>query len=244
MKHEKNEVAKVNDNLPAVAGISAEDYARMVAENMSDVSDGVSLPVYKPMKDLPAFNVGDDETVKKFVGNILAYRFTQTLWPPKGAEDKKPLCSSNDGQHGSNPAYGVECLKCKHFGFNIVNDPILKENKDAYCKAGIALIVLLEGSPLPIMVRYPSTSRKTFKAYLAKLTQSNVPRLLARTEFSLTTEPNKFGSNSVGAFKMLGITSDAETVSKLVNGESEVKKMFNKAIDKATNDEIAAEDVV
>lgn len=153
------------------------------------------------------------EYVTSFTGVVINAAFTNAHWEHGFGEagaSKEPLCVSRDGLTGYD-AGGVE-RSCRACPWNRMGSR--DGGRGKACRNMAELLVMVEGEPLPVLLRVPTMSLANWSMYVARTLS---PRGLApwqvATRFSLTKATNAAGIEySQVCFQCAGRVDDAEVL--------------------------------
>lgn len=102
-----------------------------------------------------------------------------------------PLCSSMDGKIGVNAQTGEAC-GCLDCPYNEYGSSAKGPGKA--CKNMIRVYMIVEGSPIPLLISLPPTSMKNWQAYrISTLAAKGLKPCDVVTELTLTSATNKAG---------------------------------------------------
>ena len=135
------------------------------------------------------------------------------------AQGEPPICSSQDGKYDTNHKTGTVNL-CEDCMFNEYGSS--KKGAGKACKNMIRLYILVEGSPIPLVLCLPPTSINGWQNYrLASLAPKAMKPIEVLTEFTLSPQTSKSGIKySVVKPKLLGKldAATAETMRYFAKG--------------------------
>lgn len=135
---------------------------------------------------------GEMPPVNSFEGVILDAHFINAYWPHGYGEggDKAPACMSTDGISGYDQD-GMEYV-CKTCARNRMGSK--DGGRGKACRNMVQLMVLIEGEPLPVVLRVPTMSVQNYVRYVAGvLTPRNFKPNEVSTKFSLLKATNSNG---------------------------------------------------
>lgn len=151
-------------------------------------------------------NDDTDTTVQKLVGVVIHSQKCSARFD-EDTRGLPPVCASPDGVIGIEGEVEHVCADCPFNRFGTA-----KKGKGKACKNMIRLYMMVEGSPIPIVVSLPPTSIEGWRNYrLGVLGPRQLKPYEVVTELSLTTETNRAGDRySVVRPRLIGRLSDAD----------------------------------
>lgn len=152
----------------------------------------------------------DSDTSTTTLTGVIIHNHACNAWfDEESTGNAPPICSSMDGVTGLNTASG-ECCSCADCPQNEYGSSLKGSGKA--CKNMHRLYLLVEGSPVPMILTLPPTSQKNFKNYrLGTLAVNRLKPHEVVTEMTLSPQVSKSNQKySVVKFKMLGKLPDAE----------------------------------
>lgn len=173
-----NVAKEIAEAYPAIGKV--EEIAELAAEVFGNTSEGLGIGdltrIKVPSGDSIAFTVGE-EPQKVVKGVIILMQNRMNYWekPMEEGGQSAPDCFSRDGKTG-NGWYGKDG---KFAGLNPTGlcseCPMSKWIEDSEgnrtpspCKPQVALLLMMEGKPFPVMVTVPRTSMKALRDYWKK----------------------------------------------------------------------------
>lgn len=202
-----NVPVEIAERYPAVgqveelAELSAEVFGNSGGESLG-IADLTRIKV--PSGDSVAFSIGEDPA-KTFTGVIILMQNRMNYWeksPEESGGMQAPDCFSRDGKTG-NGWYGKggkfaaqnpsgKCESCPMAQWLDNADGI---RSPSACKPQVAVLVMMEGKPFPVMLTVPRTSMKALKDYWKR--ELFVGKMLSyagvETEFRLEKDKNAGG---------------------------------------------------
>ena len=164
-----------------------------------------------PSGGAKAFEIvtGNDDTdtsVQKLVGVVIHSQKCNARFD-EDTRGLPPVCASSDGVIGLEGDVEHVCADCPFNRFKTA-----KKGTGKACKNMIRLYMMVEGSPIPIVVSLPPTSIEGWRNYrLGVLGPRQLKPYEVVTELSLTAETNRAGDRySVVRPKLIGRLSDAD----------------------------------
>lgn len=151
-------------------------------------------------------NDDTDTTVQKLVGVVIHSQKCNARFD-EDTRGLPPVCASSDGVIGIEGDVEHVCADCPFNRFKTA-----KKGTGKACKNMIRLYMMVEGSPIPIVVSLPPTSIEGWRNYrLGVLGPRQLKPYEVVTELSLTAETNRAGDRySVVRPKLIGRLSDAD----------------------------------
>lgn len=151
-------------------------------------------------------NDDTDTTVQKLVGVVIHSQKCNARFD-EDTRGLPPVCASSDGVIGLEGDVEHVCADCPFNRFKTA-----KKGTGKACKNMIRLYMMVEGSPIPIVVSLPPTSIEGWRNYrLGVLGPRQLKPYEVVTELSLTAETNRAGDRySVVRPKLIGRLSDAD----------------------------------
>lgn len=204
---EVNVPAVIAERYPAVGQV--EELAELTAEVFGNSGgEGLGIAdltrVKVPSGDSNAFAIGDD-AAKTFSGVIVLMQNRMNYWeksPEESGGMSAPDCFSRDGKTGQgwygkggkfakdNPS--GQCQTCPMAQWTEDSEGNRIPSK---CKPQVALLVMMEGKPFPVMFTVPRTSMKALKEYWKRSLFVDKMLSFAQvvTKFSLKKDKNAGG---------------------------------------------------
>lgn len=157
--------------------------------------------------DILTGNEDMDTSTPSLVGVVIHTQKCNAYFDEDNVGNTPPICSSEDSVCGTIRESG-EIRYCNECPLNKFNSSAKGSGKA--CKNMIRLYVLIEGSPVPIMLTLPPTSIRAWQSYRTSVLAMNRLRPEeAVTEFTLGTATNASGVKySVVKPKLLGRLSE------------------------------------
>lgn len=151
-------------------------------------------------------NDDTDTTVQKLVGVVIHSQKCSARFD-EDTRGLPPVCASSDGVIGLEGDVEHVCADCPFNRFGTA-----KKGGGKACKNMIRLYMMVEGSPIPIVVSLPPTSIEGWRNYrLGVLGPRQLKPYEVVTELSLTAETNRAGDRySVVRPRLIGRLSDAD----------------------------------
>lgn len=151
-------------------------------------------------------NDDTDTSVQKLVGVVIHSQKCNARFD-EDTRGLPPVCASSDGVIGLEGEVEHVCADCPFNRFKTA-----KKGTGKACKNMIRLYMMVEGSPIPIVVSLPPTSIEGWRNYrLGVLGPRQLKPYEVVTELSLTAETNRAGDRySVVRPKLIGRLSDAD----------------------------------
>lgn len=151
-------------------------------------------------------NDDTDTSVQKLVGVVIHSQKCNARFD-EDTRGLPPVCASSDGVIGLEGDVEHVCADCPFNRFKTA-----KKGTGKACKNMIRLYMMVEGSPIPIVVSLPPTSIEGWRNYrLGVLGPRQLKPYEVVTELSLTAETNRAGDRySVVRPKLIGRLSDAD----------------------------------
>lgn len=151
-------------------------------------------------------NDDTDTTVQKLVGVVIHSQKCNARFD-EDTRGLPPVCASSDGVIGLEGDVEHVCADCPFNRFKTA-----KKGGGKACKNMIRLYMMVEGSPIPIVLSLPPTSIEGWRNYrLGVLGPRQLKPYEVVTELSLTAETNRAGDRySVVRPKLIGRLSDAD----------------------------------
>ncbi len=107
--------------------------------------------------------ISGDEVEKSLTGIILDYTMPRAYWDtPEPAEGTSPVCWSSDSLVSHD---GKACCECSYNDFGSRDG----ESNAKACKESVILFLLRPGSIMPLVVRVPASSKRSFQRYITRL---------------------------------------------------------------------------
>lgn len=173
-----NIAKEIAEAYPAIGKV--EEIAELAAEVFGNTSEGLGIGdltrIKVPSGDSIAFTVGDDaqKTVK---GVIILMQNRMNYWekPMEDGGQSAPDCFSRDGKTGNgwygkggklaaqNPTGACETCPMSQWGEDSEGKSV-----PSPCKPQVAVLIMMEGKPFPVMVTVPRTSMKALRDYWKK----------------------------------------------------------------------------
>lgn len=151
-------------------------------------------------------NDDTDTTVQKLVGVVIHSQKCNARFD-EDTRGLPPVCASSDGVIGLEGDVEHVCADCPFNRFKTA-----KKGGGKACKNMIRLYMMVEGSPIPIVLSLPPTSIEGWRNYrLGVLGPRQLKPYEVVTELSLTAETNRAGDRySVVRPRLIGRLSDAD----------------------------------
>lgn len=158
--------------------------------------------------DIDTGNEDTDTSVQKLVGVVIHSHKCNALFE-EGTQGDPPICSSMDGLVGYNAANEEDCgcMDCPHNKFGTGKNGVGKA-----CKNMIRLYMMVEGSPIPLVLSLPPTSMRGWQNFrLGVLGPRRLKPHEVVVELSLSAEQNKAGIKySVVKPRLVGALSEKD----------------------------------
>lgn len=107
--------------------------------------------------------ISGDEVEKSLTGIILDYTMPRAYWDtPDPVEGTPPVCWSSDSLVSHD---GKACCECPYNDFGSRDG----ESNAKACKESVILFLLRAGSIMPLVVRVPASSKRSFQRYITRL---------------------------------------------------------------------------
>lgn len=107
--------------------------------------------------------ISGDEVEKSLTGIILDYTMPRAYWDtPDPVEGTPPVCWSSDSLVSHD---GKACCECPYNDFGSRD----RESNAKACKESVILFLLRPGSIMPLVVRVPASSKRSFQRYITRL---------------------------------------------------------------------------
>lgn len=165
--------------------------------------------------DIDTGNEDTDTSTPKLTGVIIHSHKCNARFD-ESTTGEPPVCSSMDGIVGTNTETG-EMHSCKDCPYNQYGSSAKGSGKA--CKNMIRLYMIVEGSPIPLVISLPPTSLKPWQNYrLGVLAPLKFKPVEVVTELTLTPQVSKSGNK----YSMV----KPRLIGKLGEGAAETAKFF------------------
>lgn len=238
-KNEEETALAVIDpsNFAVVEG--SADLSEIIADNFGDneqISQFDLVQVRVPgsggtMWKIPS--VTGDQLEKNITGVVIHHQPSRSWWDNSYEDDpgQPPDCRSDDSVHGigeqANSVEGRLCSNCPLSLFG--SDP--KGSGGQACKQFRSLYVMRQDDFLPIVVRVPPSSLKSWKQHVSKLLSSRLSVTRVITELSLVVDKNKKGVEfSRIEFELAGVL-DSQKSAAFVEASRAMRSLFSTPTD-------------
>ena len=153
-------------------------------------------------------NDDTDTTVQKLVGVVIHSQKCNARFD-EGARGLPPVCASADGVIGIEGGVEHVCADCPFNRFGTAKNGT---GTGKACKNMIRLYMMVEGSPIPIVLSLPPTSIEEWRNYrLGVLGPRQLKPYEVVTELSLTVKSNRAGDQyAIVKPRLIGRLSDAD----------------------------------
>lgn len=143
-----------------------------------------------------------DTSVSKIVGVVIHSHQCNARFD-ESAQGEPPICSSQDGKYGIDAETGdvIQCENCPYNKYGSAS-----KGRGKACKNMIRLYIMIEGSPIPLVLTLPPTSIEGWQNYrLVSLPPKRLKPVDVLTEFTLSPQTSKSGNKySVVKPKLVG----------------------------------------
>lgn len=202
-----------------IAELTAEVFGNTGGEGLG-IADLTRIKV--PSGDSVAFTV-DNDPKKTFSGVIILMQNRMNYWeksPEESGGMSAPDCFSRDGKNGKG-RYGKgskanpsgKCETCPMAQWIEHADGTREPSK---CKPQVAVLIMMEGRPFPVMLTVPRTSMKALREYWKRTLLVGGMKSFAQvvTEFSLKKDTNAGGIefNRIGFAEQEDLGKDVKQV--------------------------------
>ena len=134
----------------------------------------------------------DTDTAAQKIAGVVIHSHKCNARFKEGTLSEPPVCSSMDGLTGTELESG-ECHGCLDCPYNEYGSSP-KGNGGKACKNMIRLYLMIEGSPIPLVLTLPPTSLNAWRNYrLSVLAPQRIKPVEVVTEFSLSPQTSKSG---------------------------------------------------
>jgi hypothetical protein len=178
--------------------------------------------------ELPGDNPDEPTIAKEFKAVVLYHRQERSYYKSEfDGKNESPDCASYDGKHGTDKETG-EVTVCKECPLNEFGSG---KNDSKACKTKRKVFLLLEGSPLPVILNIPTTSVKDFGAYISKMVIKYGSTARVVTKFALKRDTNAGGivySKVVVGFERLLTETELASVQPMVEQTKGMAKTMKK----------------
>lgn len=158
--------------------------------------------------DILTGNEDTDTSLQKLVGVVIHSHKCNALFD-EDSQGSPPVCSSMDGVIGCDADGEHVCEDCPMSRFGTAKNGT---GAGKACKNMIRLYMMVEGSPVPLVISLPPTSMPGWQNYrLGVLGPKRLKPHEVVTELSITTDTSRSGIKySVVRPKLIGRLSDAD----------------------------------
>ena len=157
--------------------------------------------------DIDTGNEDTDTSVPNLTGIVIHSHKCNARFD-EDSSGEPPICSSMDGLVGTEPETGEMhgCLDCPYNKYGSS-----EKGAGKACKNMIRLYMMIEGSPIPLVLSLPPTSLKSWQNYrLGVLAPLKLKPVDVVTELTLTPQVSKSGNKySVVKPRLIGKLDDA-----------------------------------
>jgi hypothetical protein len=180
--------------------------------------------VKAPSGGSTAFSVpgmSGDEVQKELPGIILDYATPTAYWDtPDPVEGTPPVCYSYDSitSHDGKP--------CSGCGFNTFGSKGRDGSNAKACKESVSIYLLRKDNIMPLIVRVPVSSKRTFQKYMTRLSGNRIPANGAVTKITLEKATSKTGQPySLYIFEAIKLLTPEEAAGAKAFGQKFVELM-------------------
>lgn len=209
------ELGLIKPQETAVAAFSFEGVREIYAEILAAQEEVGGMVTYRAKVatgggksfDIDTGNEDTDTSTQRLVGVVIHSHKCNARFD-EDSTGEPPICSSMDGEYGTDAESGEvhTCSKCPYNQYGSSS-----KGSGKACKNMIRLYMMVEGSPIPLVISLPPTSIKSWQNYrLGVLASRKLKPVEAVTELTLTPQVSKSGNKySVVRPKLVGKLDEA-----------------------------------